>query len=60
MKIGLYILAVILLVLGTASVLAGFGVINIISSVHHLRYELGGIIIDLIGIGLIVYATRRK
>jgi uncharacterized membrane protein YidH (DUF202 family) len=60
MKIVLYILAVILLVLGTASILGGFGVINITSSVHHLRYELGGALIDLIGILLIVYAARRK
>jgi len=60
MKIVLYILAVILLVLGTASILGGFGVINITSSVHHLRYELGGALIDLLGILLIVYAARRK
>jgi hypothetical protein len=60
MKIGIYILAVVLLLLGTASILSGFGVINIISSTHHLRYELGGALVDLLGIVLIVYAARRK
>jgi len=60
MKIAIYILAVILLLLGTASILGGFGVINITSSVHHLRYELGGALADLVAIGLIVYAARRK
>jgi|GEM_PF-2728945 len=60
MKIGIYILAVVLLLLGTASILSGFGVINIISSTQHLRYELGGALVDLLGIVLLVYAARRK
>jgi drug/metabolite transporter superfamily protein YnfA len=60
MKIGIYILAVVLLLLGAASIMAGFGIINIISSAHHLRYELGGALIDIVGIALIVYAARRK
>jgi hypothetical protein len=60
MKIGIYILAVILLLLGTASILGGFGVINLTSSAHHIRYELGGVLVDLLAIGLIVYAARRK
>ena len=50
MKKGIYILAVILFLLGTASILAGLGVINIISSIHHLRYELGGALVDLLAI----------
>ncbi len=60
MKIGIYILAVILLLLGTAAILGGFGVINLISSAHHIRYELGGALVDLLAIGLIIYAARRK
>jgi len=60
MKIGIYILAIILLLLGTAAILGGFGVINLTSSAHHLRYELGGALVDLVAIGLIVYAARRK
>ncbi len=60
MKIALYILAVILFLLGTASILMGVGVINIISSVHHLRYELGGALVDLVAIGLFIYAAKRK
>lgn len=60
MKIIIYILAVILLIVGTAAILGGFGVIHITSSVHHLRYELGGALVDLVAIGLIIYAARRK
>ena len=60
MKIALYILAVILFLLGTASILMGVGVINIISSVHHLRYELGGALVALVAIGLFIYAAKRK
>lgn len=60
MKTALYILAVILFLLGTASLLEGFGVINVISSAHHLRYLLGGGVVDLLAIGLFVYAIRRK
>jgi len=60
MKIALYILAVILFLLGTASILMGVGVINIISSVHHLRYELGGALVDLVAIGLFIYSAKRK
>jgi hypothetical protein len=60
MKIVLYVLAVLLLVLGTVSLLNGFGVLNLFTSIHHLRYELGGALLDLLGIGLIVYAARRK
>ena len=51
MKKGIYILAVILFLLGTALILAGFGIFNIISSAHHLRYELGGALLDLLAIG---------
>ncbi len=51
MKKGIYILAVILFLLGTTSILAGFGIIKIISSVHHLRYELVGALLDLLAIG---------
>jgi hypothetical protein len=60
MKIAIYIVSAILLILGTASILNGLGVINVISSTHHLRYELGGALVDFVAIGLIVYAARRK
>ena len=50
MKRGIYILAVIFFLLGTTSIMAGLGIINIISSVHHLRYELGGALVDLLAI----------
>ncbi|HTX90794.1 MAG TPA: hypothetical protein VMC09_06215 [Anaerolineales bacterium] len=60
MKTGLYILAVILFLLGIAGLLEGFGVINLVAQTHHLRYELGGGLVALLGIGLFVYAARRK
>jgi hypothetical protein len=50
MKKGVYILSMILILLGTALILVGLGVIPIISSAHHLRYELGGAFIDLLAI----------
>ena len=63
MKKGVYILSVILFLLGTTSILAGFGVIPIISSAHHLRYELGGALLDLLAISgsiLITVKTKTK
>jgi hypothetical protein len=60
MKKGVYILAVIMLLLGTASILAGFGVINIISSAHHLRYELGGALVDLLAISGLILITVKN
>jgi hypothetical protein len=60
MKKGVYILSVILFLLGTTSILAGFGIIPIISSAHHLRYELGGALVDLLAISGSILMTVRN
>jgi type IV secretory pathway TrbD component len=59
-KIASYILGAVLLVVGTVAILQGLGAVNIITSVHRLRYLLGGVVVDLVAIALFVYAARRK
>lgn len=60
MKIVWYILGAILLVVGTVAILQGLGALSVIASVHRTRFLLGGAVVDLAGIGLIIYGARRK
>jgi hypothetical protein len=60
MKKGTYFLCVIVFLLGTSSILAGLGVINILSSDHHLRYELGGALVDLLAISAIFLLSVKE
>jgi hypothetical protein len=60
MKVLLVVLGAVLVVLGILSLLSGFGVLALVSSAHHLRYELGGAVAAIAGIVLFVLAGRRK
>ena len=60
MKIAIYVVGVVLLVLGTVSILQGLGAMSIISSAHHTRFLLGGVLVDLVGIAVIIYGARRS
>ena len=57
MKKGIYILAGILFLLGSTSILVGLDVINLISSAHRMRYVVGGAFVDLLAISLSILVS---
>jgi len=60
MKIASYVVGVILLVVGTVSILQGLGAVSLLASAHHTRFLLGGALVDLVGIAVIIYGARRS
>ncbi len=60
MKWVLNILAVLLLFAGTVWILQGVGLYPVGFMAHQMKYAYYGIVIDVIAIGLIVFANWRR
>jgi hypothetical protein len=56
----LYILGVLLLLMGTVWILQGLGLYPVGGMAYQIKWTYAGIVVDLVGIGLIVLASRRR
>ena len=59
MKWVLYILGVLLFLMGTTFILQGIGVYPVGMMAFQVKWAYIGTVLDLVGIGLIVLASRR-
>ncbi len=60
MKWVLYFLGVLLFLMGTVWILQGMGLYPVGMMAYQVKWTYAGIVVDLIGIGLIVLARRRR
>ena len=60
MKWILNILGVLLFLMGTVWVLQGTGLYAVGMMAHQMKYAYAGIVVDLIALGLLVIANRRR
>ena len=60
MKWVLYILGVLLFLMGSVWILQGIGVFPVGGMAYQTKWAYIGTVIDLVGIGLIVFASRRR
>ncbi|MGD0752401.1 MAG: hypothetical protein ABSA23_13475 [Anaerolineales bacterium] len=60
MKWVLYIIGVLLFLMGSVWVLQGIGVYPVGGMAYQVKWAYAGIVVDLVGIGLIVLASRRR
>jgi hypothetical protein len=56
----LYIIAVLLLLPGTTFILQGTGIYPVGGMAFQMKWTYVGIVVDLVAIGLIVLASRRR
>jgi hypothetical protein len=59
MKWVLNILGVLLLLFGTLWILQGTNILTQGFMAGHIQYAILGVIVDLVGIGMLVFANRR-
>lgn len=60
MKWALNILGVLLLLMGTVWALQGLGIFAVGMMAYQIKWFYIGIVLDLVGIGLLVLANRRR
>ena len=60
MKWVLYIIALFLLLMGTIWILQGTGIYPVGFMAHQIKYTYAGLVVDVIAIGLFVYASRSR
>ena len=60
MKWVLYIIGVLLFLMGTVWILQGLGLYPVGGMAYQIKWTYAGIVVDLVGIGLIVFARRRR
>jgi hypothetical protein len=60
MKWILTILGVLLLIAGTVWILQGVGIYPVGFMAHQIKYAYYGILLDVIAIGVIIFANRRR
>ena len=60
MKWVLYIIGVLLLLMGSGWILQGAGVFPVGGMAYQVKWVYIGAVVDLVAIGLIVLASRRK
>ena len=60
MRLVLYIVGVLLLLMGSGWILQGVGIIPVGGMAYQVKWAYIGAEVDLVGIGLIVLARRRK
>ena len=60
MKWVLYIIGVLLFLMGTVWNLQGLGLYPVGGMAYQIKWTYAGIVVDLVGIGLIVLARRRR
>ena len=57
---GLYIIGVLLFLMGSICILQGVGLYPVGGMAYQVQWAYIGIVMDLVGIGLIVLASRRR
>ena len=60
MKWVLYIIGVLLFLMGSVWILQGLGLYPVGGMAYQIKWTYAGIVVDLVGIGLIVLASRRR
>ena len=60
MKWVLYIVGVLLLLVGSGWILQGTGIMPVGGMAYQMKWTYVGIVVDLVAIGLIVLASRRR
>ena len=60
MKWVMYIIGVLLFLMGTVWILQGLGLYPVGGMAYQIKWTYAGIVVDLVGIGLIVLARRRR
>ena len=60
MKWVLFIIGVLLFLMGTVWILQGLGLYPVGGMAYQIKWTYAGIVVDLVGIGLIVLARRRR
>jgi hypothetical protein len=60
MKWVLFIIGVLLFLMGTVWILQGLGLYHVGGMAYQIKWTYAGIVVDLVGIGLIVLARRRR
>jgi hypothetical protein len=60
MKWAFYIIGVLLLLMGTTFFLQGIGILPVGGMAYQVKWAYIGTVLDLVGIGFIVLASRRK
>jgi hypothetical protein len=60
MKWVLIIIGILLLLMGTVWILQGLGLYPVGFMAHQMKYAYYGILVDVIAVGLIVFALRRR
>ena len=60
MKWVLSIVAVLLLLVGSVWILQGLNILRQGFMAGHIQYTILGVIVDVVGIGLLVLANRRR
>ena len=60
MKLTLYILGILLLLMGTVFFLQGSGILPVGGMANQIKWAYIGAVLDLVGIGFIVLASRRR
>jgi|NGEPerStandDraft_6_1074524.scaffolds.fasta_scaffold311163_1 hypothetical protein len=60
MKWVLYILGVLFFLMGSGWILQGIGVIPVGGMAYQMKWAYAGVVVDLVAIGLIVLASRRR
>jgi len=60
MKWVLYIIGVLLFLMGSVWILQGLGLYPVGGMAYQIKWTYAGIVVDLVGIGLIVLARRRR
>ena len=60
MKWVLYIIGVLLFLIGSVWALQGLGLYPVGGMAYQIKWTYAGIVVDLVGIGLIVFARRRR
>ena len=60
MKWVLYIIGVLLFLMGSVWILQGLGLYPVGGMANQIKWTYAGIVVDLVGIGLIVLARRRR
>ena len=56
----LYIIGVLLFLMGSIWILQGLGLYPVGGMAYQIKWTYVGIVVDLVGIGLIVLASRRR
>ena len=60
MKWFLYVVGILLFLMGTTFLLQGLGILPVGGMAYQIKWAYIGAVLDLVGIGFIVLASRRR